>query len=172
MTLIQQILSNHVKDARGGPQFYPINVKLFNLNFYSLEVVSHNFKWVKMIQIRSNGGNVFWNLVDTWKLVFSALHLRRHIGYFWIHSVWSCWWTAMLVVRGSNAYFSSNLESGSKVFFSVFSCYIGIVGKETAWWHSHNIEHFYITRFIKSRQSGRKIIVLHVSKNINMYLKH
>ena len=36
------------------------------------------------------------------------------------------------LVRGSNAYFWSNLESGSKVFFSVFSCYIGIVLKETA----------------------------------------
>ena len=36
------------------------------------------------------------------------------------------------VVRGSNAYFWANLESGSKVFFKVFSCYIGIVVHETA----------------------------------------
>ena len=76
-----------------------------------------------------------------------------------------------IVVRGSNAYFWSNLESGSKVFFSMFSCYIGIVLHETAWWHSYNIEHFYITRFIKSRQSGRKIMVLHGSKNTNIYIK-
>ena len=54
------------------------------------------------------------------------------------------------IVKGSNAYFWSNLESGSKVFFSVFSCYIGIVLNETAWWHSHSIEHFYITRFLKN----------------------
>ena len=38
----------------------------------------------------------------------------------------------LLIVRGSNAYFWSSLESGSKVFFSMFSCYIGIVLHETA----------------------------------------
>ena len=76
-----------------------------------------------------------------------------------------------LLVRGSNAYFWSNLESGSKVFFSMFSCYIGIVLHETAWWHSYNIEHFYITRFLKSRQSGRKIMVLHCSRNTNIYIR-
>ena len=80
--------------------------------------------------------------------------------------------TFATVVRGSNAYFWSNLESGSKVFFSMFSCYIGIVLHETAWWHSYNIEHFYITRFIISRQSGRKIMILHGSKNTNIYIKH
>ena len=37
-----------------------------------------------------------------------------------------------IIVRESNAYFWSNLESGSKVFFSMFSCYIGIVLHETA----------------------------------------
>ena len=52
------------------------------------------------------------------------------------------------------------MESGSKVFFWMFSCYMGIVLYETACWHSHNIEHFEITSFTFFHLSGHKIVVL------------
>ena len=115
--------------------------------------------------------------INNWKCESSwyEQYKRRPFGL----NFWSLWTTSsspsgneVPLVRGSNAYFWANLESGSKVFFSMFSCYIGIVLHETAWWHSLNIEHFYITRFIKSRQSGCKIMVSHGSKNTNNYIKH
>ena len=39
-----------------------LNAKLFNLNFYPLEVVDRVIKWVKIIQIWQNAGKLFSNL--------------------------------------------------------------------------------------------------------------
>ena len=60
-------------------RFNPLTAKLFNLNFHPLEVVDrvtldaiHNFKWVKIIQIWQNGGQLFSNLAG-WCHIFFEL---------------------------------------------------------------------------------------------------
>ena len=59
--------------------YYQLTAKLFNWNFHSLDVVSlwrdHNFKWLKIIQIRQNVGQRFWHIpavdvmLKTWYLI-------------------------------------------------------------------------------------------------------
>ena len=47
---------------------YPLTAKLFNLIFTRLKLcladAIHNFKWVKIIQIWQNGGQLFSNIAD------------------------------------------------------------------------------------------------------------
>ena len=73
--VIPQLISFKVYDV----MHYPLTAKLFNLNFHPLEVVSrdaiHNFKWVKIIQIWQNGGQLFSNLAD-WCHILSLTYLK------------------------------------------------------------------------------------------------
>ena len=59
--------------------FNPLTAKLFNLNFHPLEVVCRwrdpNFKWVKIIQIWQNGGQLFSNLAG-WCHILSLTYLK------------------------------------------------------------------------------------------------
>ena len=61
-------------------RFNPLTAKLFNLNYHPLEIVCladaiHNFKWVKIIQIWQNGGQLFSNLAD-WCHILSLTCLK------------------------------------------------------------------------------------------------
>ena len=60
-------------------RFNPLPAKLFNLNFHPLEVgladAIHNFKWVKIIQIWQNGGQLFSNIAD-WCHILSLTCLK------------------------------------------------------------------------------------------------
>ena len=53
--------------------------KLFNLNFHPLKLcladAIHNFKWVKIIQISQNGGQLFSNIAD-WFPILSLTCLK------------------------------------------------------------------------------------------------
>ena len=57
----------------------PFTAKLFNLNFHPLEVVSRwrdpQLKWVKIIQIWQNGGQLFSNIAD-WCRILSLTYLK------------------------------------------------------------------------------------------------
>ena len=57
----------------------PLAAKLFNLNFHPLKLcladAIHNFKWVKIIQIWQNGGQLFSNIAD-WCQILSLTCLR------------------------------------------------------------------------------------------------
>ena len=58
--------------------FNPLTVKFFNLNFHSLEVASRwrdPQKWVKIIQIWQNGGELFSNLAG-WCHILSLTYLK------------------------------------------------------------------------------------------------
>ena len=48
--------------------FNPLTAKLFNWNFTHLKLcladAIHNFKWVKIIQIRQNGVQLFSNIAS------------------------------------------------------------------------------------------------------------
>ena len=85
-----------------------------NSTFNSLPIDLYNKMWH------------YWTLF--WSISSSAASVYRYL---------CC--KPVLIVRGPGA------EPGkwSKVFFSMFSCYISIVlSYETVWWHSHSIEHF------------------------------
>ena len=57
----------------------PLTAKLFNLNFTRLKLcfadAIHNFKWVKIIQIWQNEGQLFSNLAD-WRHILSLTYLK------------------------------------------------------------------------------------------------
>ena len=57
----------------------PLTAKLFNLNFTHLKLcladAIHNFKWVKIIQIWQNGGQLFSNLAG-WCHILSLTFLK------------------------------------------------------------------------------------------------
>ena len=56
--------------------FNPLTAKFLNLNFHPLEADAiHNFKWVKLIQIWQNGGQLFSNIAD-WCHILSLTCLK------------------------------------------------------------------------------------------------
>ena len=61
-------------------RFNPLTAILFNLSFFThlklcLADAIHNFKWVKIIQITQNRGQLFSNMAG-WYLILSLTYLR------------------------------------------------------------------------------------------------
>ena len=74
----------NANDPRDEIQVNTLAAKLFNLNFHPPKVVDRvlcladaipNFKWVKIIQIWQNGGQLFSNIAD-WCHIFSLTCLK------------------------------------------------------------------------------------------------
>ena len=57
----------------------PLTATLFNLNFHPLELcladAIHNFKWLKIIQIWQNEGQLFSDIAD-WCHILSLTYLK------------------------------------------------------------------------------------------------
>ena len=73
-------ISSLLRHISGAPEaINPLTAKLVNLNFHPLELnlcladAIHNFKWVKIIKIWQNGGQLFSNIAG-WKHVQKVIH--------------------------------------------------------------------------------------------------
>ena len=74
-----KIMEQNNNDEWTEVTFNPLTAKLFNLNFHHLKLcladAIHNFKWVKIIQIRQNGGQLFFSNIADWCHILSLSHV-------------------------------------------------------------------------------------------------